>query len=153
MNKFETMKAEKDGLDIWPDLLAYAANGTPIAEIPEADLSRMKWYGVFHRQQKPGTFMIRLRLTGGQMSAVQARAIARVAEGRCRLPGAAPRGRGTRWALRGWSARARPDGWGRRGWISWRSCRQPGVHPIREVGPRLVQTGSSGRCSPGGSSI
>ena len=80
MNKFETMKAEKDGLDIWPDLLAYAANGTPIAEIPEADLSRMKWYGVFHRQQKPGTFMIRLRLTGGQMSAVQARAIARVAE-------------------------------------------------------------------------
>ena len=90
MNKCETMKAENDGLDIWPDLLAYAANGTPIAEIPEADLSRMKWYGVFHRQQKPGTFMIRLRLTGGQMSAVQARAIARVAEAHAVFPGRRP---------------------------------------------------------------
>ena len=80
MNKFETMKAEKDGLDVWPDLLAHAARRTPVAEIPEDELNRMKWYGVFHRPQKPGTFMIRLRLTGGQMSATQARAIARIAQ-------------------------------------------------------------------------
>ena len=80
MNKFETMKSEKDGLDVWPDLLAYAARRTPVAEIPADELNRMKWYGVFHRPQKPGTFMIRLRLTGGQMSATQARAIARIAQ-------------------------------------------------------------------------
>ena len=35
MNKFEVMKAAKDGLDVWPDLLAYAAADTPVAEIPE----------------------------------------------------------------------------------------------------------------------
>ena len=79
MNKYERMKAEKDGLDVWPDLLNYAAKRTPVADIPEDELNRMKWYGVFHRPQKPGTFMIRVRLTGGQMNATQARALASVA--------------------------------------------------------------------------
>ena len=48
-NKFEVMKAEKDGLDIWPDLLRYVSECTPVSEIPEDDLQRMKWFGVFHR--------------------------------------------------------------------------------------------------------
>ncbi|MCC7362801.1 MAG: ferredoxin--nitrite reductase [Dehalococcoidia bacterium] len=79
MNKFETMKAEKDGLDVWPDLLEYAATNTPPSEIPEDELNRMKWYGVFHRPQKPGTFMMRLRLTGGALTAGQLRVIAAIA--------------------------------------------------------------------------
>ena len=77
-NKFEALKQAKDGLDGWPDLLRYAAESTPVEEIPEADLQRMKWYGVFHRPQTPGRFMIRLRLTGGILSSVQMRAIATV---------------------------------------------------------------------------
>jgi len=79
LNKFEAMKAEKDGLDVWPDLLRYAAEDTPVEEISEDDLNRMKWYGVFHRPQKPGTFMIRLRLTGGALTSAQARVIATIA--------------------------------------------------------------------------
>ncbi len=79
MNKFETMKAEKDGLDAWPALLRYASEGTPVEAIPDDDLQRMKWFGVFHRPQAPGTFMMRLRLTGGRASAHQLRAISRVA--------------------------------------------------------------------------
>jgi ferredoxin-nitrite reductase len=79
MNKFETLKAEKDGLDVWPDLVRYAENGTPIDQIPEDDLHRMKWYGVFHRPQKPGTFMMRLRITAGRLSSAQARVIAAIA--------------------------------------------------------------------------
>ncbi len=79
-NKFEAMKAEKDGLDVWPDLLRYAAEDTPVDQIPEDDLQRMKWYGVFHRPQSPGTFMMRLRLPGGRATSAQLRVIAGLAE-------------------------------------------------------------------------
>ncbi len=80
MNKIEALKAEKDGLDVWPDLLRYAEQRTPVDHIPEDDLQRMKWYGVFHRPQKPGTFMMRLRVTGGRLTAEQARVIAGIAQ-------------------------------------------------------------------------
>ena len=79
MNKIEELKAEKDGLDVLPDLLRYAAADTPVEDIPEDDLQRMKWYGVFHRPQKPGTFMMRLRVTGGALRAAQLTAIADIA--------------------------------------------------------------------------
>ena len=78
-NKFETMKAARDGLDALPDILRYARDNTPIESIPDADLQRMKWYGVFHRPLTPGEFMMRLRLAGGVLTSVQARAIAEVA--------------------------------------------------------------------------
>ncbi len=78
-NKFELMKAERDGLDALEDILRYAAAGTPVEEIPDADLQRMKWYGVFHRPVTPGEFMMRLRLPGGVVTTSQARAIADVA--------------------------------------------------------------------------
>ncbi|MEX2446779.1 MAG: ferredoxin--nitrite reductase [Dehalococcoidia bacterium] len=79
MNKFEAMKAAKDGLDVWPDMIRYVAECTPVAEIPDDDLQRMKWYGVFHRPQRAGTFMMRLRVTGGRLTAAQTLAIADVA--------------------------------------------------------------------------
>ncbi|HEY8492112.1 MAG TPA: ferredoxin--nitrite reductase [Dehalococcoidia bacterium] len=79
MNRFEAMKAAKDGLDVLPDLLRYARQGTPVEEIPDEDLDRMKWYGVFHRKLTPGFFMLRLRVTGGRLSGEQLRAIAGVA--------------------------------------------------------------------------
>jgi ferredoxin-nitrite reductase len=79
VNKFEAMKAAKDGLDVWPDLLRYAAEGTPAGELPADDLDRMKWYGVFHRKQTPGYFMLRLRSPGGRLTSDQLQAIAAVA--------------------------------------------------------------------------
>jgi len=78
-NRIETLKTEKDGLDVWPDLLRYAREGTPIEAIPEDDLERMKWYGVFHRKQTPGYFMMRLRTPGGRLSSDQLRVLAAVA--------------------------------------------------------------------------
>jgi ferredoxin-nitrite reductase len=80
LNKFEAMKAAKDGLDSFPDLLRYAESDTPIEEIPEDELQRMKWFGVFHRPHTPGLFMMRLRLTGGQVTADELRAIAGIAQ-------------------------------------------------------------------------
>jgi len=80
MNAIETLKRDLDGLDAFPRLLDYAAHDTPVAEIPEDDLQRMKWFGVFHRPQKPGTFMMRLRLSGGMVTAPQLRVLAGIAE-------------------------------------------------------------------------
>ncbi len=80
MNKFEAMKAAKDGLDVWEDILRYARERTPVDEIPPDDLDRMKWYGVFHRKLTPGFFMMRLRITGGRLYAHQAEALADIAQ-------------------------------------------------------------------------
>lgn len=79
-NPVETWKAEKHGLDVWPDILNYANAKTPMKEIPAPDLERMKWHGIFYRKRdKPGSYMLRIRLTGGEFTAEQARAIAFVA--------------------------------------------------------------------------
>ncbi|MBI2766359.1 MAG: ferredoxin--nitrite reductase [Chloroflexi bacterium] len=79
MNKFERMKAERDGLDSYPDLLRHAEANTPAAEIPDDVLQRMKWFGVFYRPRTPGSFMMRLRVPGGRLTAEQLRAFAMVA--------------------------------------------------------------------------
>ncbi|HEU5100493.1 MAG TPA: hypothetical protein VFU22_15800, partial [Roseiflexaceae bacterium] len=69
--------AEKDGLDVLPDIYRYAREGFEAIE-PD-DLDRMKWYGLFHRKQTPGFFMMRLRLPNGIVSSRQIRAIASIA--------------------------------------------------------------------------
>jgi ferredoxin-nitrite reductase len=79
LNRVEAIKAEKDGLDVWPDLLRYASERVPIEQIPDDDLDRMKWYGVFHRRQTPGLFMMRLRTPGGRLSERQLHTLAAIA--------------------------------------------------------------------------
>ena len=80
MNKVEQWKAAKHGFDVWPDLLRYAEEGTPMKAIDDADLERMKWHGVFYRRRdEEGAYMLRIRLTGGELSSDQARAIAFIA--------------------------------------------------------------------------
>ncbi|MGE5193504.1 MAG: precorrin-3B synthase, partial [Deltaproteobacteria bacterium] len=79
-NPVEVWKAQKHGFDVWPDVLRYAQARTPMPEIGIPDLERMKWYGAFYRKRDgAGTYMLRIRLTGCEVSAEQARAIAFVA--------------------------------------------------------------------------
>lgn len=79
-NPVEIWKAEKHGLDVWPDVLRYASAQTPMQEIEPPDLERMKWYGAFYRKRDgAGTYMLRIRLTGCEFTADQARAMAFVA--------------------------------------------------------------------------
>jgi ferredoxin-nitrite reductase len=77
MNKFEEIKATKDGLDVWPDILRYAREGWEA--ISDDDKARMKWYGLFFRKHTPGYFMLRIRLPNGIASAAQLRAVAGIA--------------------------------------------------------------------------
>ena len=79
-NPVEVWKTEKQGLDVWPDLLRYAEQRTPMKGISTPDLERMKWYGVFYRKRDtPGTYMLRVRLTGCELAAKQAKEVAYVA--------------------------------------------------------------------------
>jgi ferredoxin-nitrite reductase len=77
LNKFEAIKSEKDGLDVWPDLERYALEG--FESISDDDKVRMKWYGVFSRRHIPGFFMLRIRIPNGIATSEQIRAIAGVA--------------------------------------------------------------------------
>lgn len=75
----EKMKLEKDGLDVIHDIYRYAKTG--FASIDADDFDRMKWYGVYRQKPKDsGYFMMRLRLPGGQISAVQAAKLSELAD-------------------------------------------------------------------------
>ncbi len=80
MNKVEQWKSQKHGLDVWPDVLRYAQEGTPMKAIDNADLERMKWHGVFYRKRNaPGNYMLRIRITGCELTSAQAKEIAYLA--------------------------------------------------------------------------
>jgi ferredoxin-nitrite reductase len=85
MNKFEQLKAEKDGLQVVKELPDLAQRGWEV--ITEADLERLKWAGVFFRKHTPGFFMMRVRITNGISDATQLRTLAAIAAefGRGRL--------------------------------------------------------------------
>ena len=79
MNKAETIKAEKAPLSICDEIPAFARDGWE--SIPETDRDiRLKWAGLFYRQQTPGHFMMRIRVPAGVTNAAQIRTVAAIAE-------------------------------------------------------------------------
>lgn len=74
----EAIKQEKDGLDVWPDILRYAEEG--YSSITPDDFSRMRWYGIYQQQPNEGHFMMRVKIPSGDMSAGQLRAVAEVSQ-------------------------------------------------------------------------
>ena len=78
MNKVEILKTEKDGLDVLADLERYAQLGWE--SIPEDDIQRLKWYGVFLRNPTPGYFMLRIRMPGGRTNALQVQTLAQLSK-------------------------------------------------------------------------
>jgi ferredoxin-nitrite reductase len=77
VNRIEQIKADKDGLAIGPDIPRFAQDG--FEAIDEADLERLKWYGVFFRKHTPGHFMLRIRIPNGITTAAQLRTIGALA--------------------------------------------------------------------------
>ena len=73
----ERWKAEQNPLDIWDKLLAHAEyNQVPAAE----DVFRFKFHGLFYVAPAQDSFMLRLRIPGGRLSAHQMRGLADLAE-------------------------------------------------------------------------
>ncbi len=78
MNKVEQIKKDKDGLDVWADVLRYAETG--FDTIAEEDFVRMRWYGIYQQRPNTGHFMMRLKLPGGMATGPQLRAIAEITD-------------------------------------------------------------------------
>ena len=77
MNKIEAIKMERDGLTVRDMVAHYAQSGWE--SIPEDDVQRLKWYGLFLRNPTPGHFMLRVRLPGGRTTSSQLEALADIA--------------------------------------------------------------------------
>lgn len=74
MNDNERIKKEKDGLDVYDDILAYAKQG--FSSIHPDDIPRMRWYGIYQQKPNEGHFMLRVKIPGGELSAAQMQTVA-----------------------------------------------------------------------------
>ena len=79
LNSIEKLKAERDGLTIHDQIEAIAAEHGGWETIDADTRERLKWIGTFYRKPTPGKFMMRIRITGGQATSAQFRAMAKIA--------------------------------------------------------------------------
>jgi ferredoxin-nitrite reductase len=77
MNKIEKIKAAKDGLDVYPNLMRATREGWQTLE--DDDVARLKWYGLYPHNTKDGHFMLRIKVVQGVLGAEQAETVAGVA--------------------------------------------------------------------------
>jgi ferredoxin-nitrite reductase len=78
-NKFEKLKAEKDGLLIKSEIEEFASIGWEAMDATDRE-HRLKWLGVFFRPVTPGKFMMRLRLPNGIINSQQIRVLGEVVQ-------------------------------------------------------------------------
>jgi len=78
-NKFEKLKAEKDGLAVKHELDYFAQIGWEAMDATDRE-HRLKWLGIFFRPVTPGRFMMRLRLPSGIITSPQLRALAEIVQ-------------------------------------------------------------------------
>jgi sulfite reductase beta subunit-like hemoprotein len=75
-NPVERIKQEKSPLGIIDELPSLIAAG--YESVPEEDIVRLKWWGLYHDKPKVGTFMLRIKLPSGYATPAQLRAIGEV---------------------------------------------------------------------------
>jgi sulfite reductase beta subunit-like hemoprotein len=75
-NPVERIKRDKSPLGILDELPALIAAG--YEQMPEEDMVRLKWWGLYHDKPKVGTFMLRIKLPGGRVSPKGLRAIGEI---------------------------------------------------------------------------
>jgi ferredoxin-nitrite reductase len=75
-NPVERLKQEKAPLGIRDELPALIAAG--YEAVPEEDIVRLQWWGLYHDKPKVGTFMLRVKLPSGHLTPARLRAIGEV---------------------------------------------------------------------------
>jgi sulfite reductase beta subunit-like hemoprotein len=75
-NPVERIKRDKSPLGILDELPALIAAG--YEQVPEEDMVRLKWWGLYHDKPKVGTFMLRIKLPGGRVTPRGLRAIGEI---------------------------------------------------------------------------
>src|SRR5437762_1816226 len=76
-NPVERLKRDKAPLGIREELPALIAAG--YESMAEEDIVRLQWWGLYHDKPKIGTFMLRVKIPSGILSAAKLRAIGEVA--------------------------------------------------------------------------
>ncbi|HXY72353.1 MAG TPA: nitrite/sulfite reductase, partial [Actinomycetota bacterium] len=66
-NAIERLKLEKAPAAIVDELEELGR--TPYLDIPEEDIVRLRWYGLYHDKPKVGEFMLRIKLPAGRLTA------------------------------------------------------------------------------------
>ena len=79
LNKFEKLKAEKDGLAVRQELDHFAQIGWEAMDETDRE-HRLKWLGLFFRPVTPGKFMMRLRLPAGILTSQNLRVLAEIVQ-------------------------------------------------------------------------
>src|SRR6266498_4115168 len=75
-NPVERLKQAKAPLGIRDELPALIAMG--YESVPEEDIVRLQWWGLYHDKQKVGTFMLRVKIPSGILTPAKLRAIGEV---------------------------------------------------------------------------
>src|SRR3954468_16921873 len=75
-NPVERLKQEKNPLGTRDELPNLIAAG--YANVAEEDIVRLQWWGLYHDKPKIGTFMLRVKVPGGRLSAAELRAVGEV---------------------------------------------------------------------------
>lgn len=75
--KQELWKLEENPLDIWEKLLAHSESD---AAPDEADTFRFRYHGLFYVAPAQNSFMVRCRIPAGELTALQLRGLAELAE-------------------------------------------------------------------------
>src|SRR5260221_667599 len=75
-NTVERIKLDKPPLGIRDELPSLIAGG--YEALPEEDIVRLQWWGLYHDKPKIGTFMLRVKIPNGVLSAERLRTIGEV---------------------------------------------------------------------------
>jgi ferredoxin-nitrite reductase len=78
VSKIERIKADKDGLDVYDELMRAAAEGWDT--LADSDVALLKWYGLYPHSAGDGNFMLRVKVVQGILSADQVETLAGIAE-------------------------------------------------------------------------
>lgn len=75
-NSVERIKNEKQPFDLLEELPQLVER--EYEEIPEDDILRLQWWGLYHDKPKVGEFMMRVKIPGGEVAPAQLRAIGEI---------------------------------------------------------------------------
>lgn len=77
-NSIERLKRDKFPLDIVDELPQLIAMG--YEAVPEEDIVRLNWWGLTHDKPKLGTFMVRIKVSGGLIQPAQLRGVGEISQ-------------------------------------------------------------------------
>jgi ferredoxin-nitrite reductase len=87
LNEVERIKLARHPLDVYQAVIdRYANEGPDAIAAVDGEQERLKWVGLYPQRQGGDAFMVRIKVPGGRVSALQARTIGEIAEEFARGP-------------------------------------------------------------------